>query len=75
MFLFHLQICEDWKYVAMVLDRLFLWLFCSACVIGTGAIFLQAPAIYDDSNPIDVRLSKVAKSQFEFPEFDFDDVS
>ena len=28
------QIIEDWKYIAMVLDRLFLWLFTIACATG-----------------------------------------
>ncbi|KAL3314386.1 hypothetical protein Ciccas_006996 [Cichlidogyrus casuarinus] len=46
------DIQEDWKYVAMVLDRLFLWLFFVACVIGTLAIMLQAPAIYDMREPL-----------------------
>ncbi|CAG2113365.1 unnamed protein product, partial [Medioppia subpectinata] len=41
------SIQEDWKYVAMVLDRLFLWIFTAACVIGTASILLFAPAIYD----------------------------
>lgn len=28
------QIKEDWKFVAMVLDRLFLWVFTVACIVG-----------------------------------------
>ena len=46
------QIKEDWKYVALVLDRLFLWIFTTACVVGTFGIVLQAPSIYDDSQSI-----------------------
>ncbi|GFN80388.1 acetylcholine receptor subunit alpha-like [Plakobranchus ocellatus] len=42
------SIMEDWKYVAMVLDRLFLWIFTTACVVGTFGIILQAPTLYDD---------------------------
>ena len=30
---------EDWKFISMVLDRLFLWLFTAACLLGTGNIF------------------------------------
>nr|KAI8768576.1 acetylcholine receptor subunit alpha-like 1 isoform X2 [Biomphalaria glabrata] len=43
---------EDWKYVAMVLDRLFLWIFTTACVVGTFGIILQAPTLYDNRSAI-----------------------
>lgn len=36
-----LQVSEDWKYVAMVIDRLFLWIFVFVCVFGTVGMFLQ----------------------------------
>ena len=49
-----LQIQEDWKYVAMVIDRLFLWIFTTACIVGTFGIILQAPTLYDDAKPMDV---------------------
>lgn len=54
------KIKEDWKYVAMVLDRLFLWIFTLAVVIGTAGIILQAPALYDDRVPIGVQISEIA---------------
>ncbi|KAK8783602.1 hypothetical protein V5799_010031 [Amblyomma americanum] len=58
---YRIEIREDWKYVAMVLDRLFLWLFTIACVVGTAGIFLQAPSLYDQTDPIDVKFSQVAR--------------
>lgn len=54
------QVKEDWKYVAMVLDRLFLWLFTIAVVVGTAGIILQAPTLYDTRVPIDIKLSEIA---------------
>ncbi|XP_049946227.1 neuronal acetylcholine receptor subunit alpha-4-like [Schistocerca serialis cubense] len=54
------RVKEDWKYVAMVLDRLFLWIFTLAVLVGTAGIILQAPTLYDDRVPIDVRLSEIA---------------
>ncbi|KAG5842844.1 hypothetical protein ANANG_G00182060 [Anguilla anguilla] len=35
------SVSEDWKYVAMVIDRLFLWIFVFVCVVGTLGMFLQ----------------------------------
>ncbi|KAF5299326.1 hypothetical protein FQA39_LY02499 [Lamprigera yunnana] len=54
---------EDWKYVAMVLDRLFLWLFTIACITGTALIIFKAPSLYDNTRPIDILISKVAKKK------------
>ncbi|CAG0913023.1 unnamed protein product [Notodromas monacha] len=55
---------EDWKFVAMVLDRLFLWIFTISCVAGTGIIILQAPSIWDKRLPIDIKMSKLAKWRY-----------
>ncbi|XP_005178988.1 acetylcholine receptor subunit alpha-like [Musca domestica] len=56
------RVKEDWKFVAMVLDRLFLWIFTIAVVVGTAGIILQAPTLYDTRIPIDVRLSEIAST-------------
>lgn len=60
-----MQVEEDWKYVAMVLDRLFLWIFALACVVGSAVIILQAPSLYDTTQPIDILYSKIAKKKME----------
>ncbi|VDK76855.1 unnamed protein product [Litomosoides sigmodontis] len=41
------QVIEDWKYISVVMDRLFLILFTTACMIGSIVIILRAPTIYD----------------------------
>uniref|UniRef100_A0A1I8GQX9 Neur_chan_LBD domain-containing protein n=1 Tax=Macrostomum lignano TaxID=282301 RepID=A0A1I8GQX9_9PLAT len=43
---------EEWKYVALVLDRLFLYCFGLSATVGTFGIFLQAPAIADTAAPM-----------------------
>ncbi len=58
-YVFDFQVIEDWKYVAMVLDRLFLWIFTVAVLVGTAGIILQAPTLYDDRQPLDVQLSEI----------------
>lgn len=55
---------QDWGFVAMVLDRLFLWIFTIASIAGTFAILCEAPALYDDTKPIDIDLSLIVRKQF-----------
>ena len=50
----------------MVMDRLFLWIFTIASLVGTAAILCEAPALWDDTKPIDTELSNVAQQQL-FP--------
>jgi hypothetical protein len=38
--------------VALVLDRLFLWIFAAASIIGFGTIILDAPPLYESQEPI-----------------------
>ena len=37
------EVTNDWKFAAMVIDRLFFWIFTIAFVISTLAIYLSAP--------------------------------
>ncbi|VDN05347.1 unnamed protein product [Thelazia callipaeda] len=40
-------VTDDWKYISMVMDRIFLILFTTACLLGSVVIILRAPTIYD----------------------------
>ncbi|UYV64606.1 nAChRa1 [Cordylochernes scorpioides] len=57
---YYLQVQDDWQFVAMVLDRIFLFLFSTVCFLGSGLILLRAPALYDDKQPIDIIFTKMA---------------
>ena len=43
---------RDWKYICMVIDRFFLYIFTFACFGGTLSIFLYAPSLYDPRDHI-----------------------
>jgi nicotinic acetylcholine receptor, invertebrate len=38
---------DDWKYVALVIDRIMLYIFFSVTVIGTAFILFDAPYIFE----------------------------
>jgi nicotinic acetylcholine receptor, invertebrate len=48
----------------MVLDRLFLWLFTVASLLGTFVILCEAPSLYDYTMPIDIQYSVIAQKLF-----------
>lgn len=58
MFFFYFTMMQednDWGFIAMVLDRFFLWVFTVASLFGTISILFTAPALYDDSKPINLK--------------------
>ncbi|XP_014669393.1 PREDICTED: acetylcholine receptor subunit alpha-like 1, partial [Priapulus caudatus] len=47
-----MSIRQDWKYVAMVMDRFFLWIFSLTCVIGTYALISSPPTLHNTMRAI-----------------------
>ncbi|XP_017883494.1 acetylcholine receptor subunit beta-like 2 [Ceratina calcarata] len=64
------EVIEDWKFVAMVLDRLFLWVFTLACTGGTLGIIFQAPSLYDTREPVDQQLTGISFRNYMYPNLD-----
>lgn len=60
----YIQEDQDWGFVAMVMDRLFLWIFSMASIIGTFVILCEAPSLYDDTEPIDKIYSIIAQKLY-----------
>ncbi|KAH6932180.1 hypothetical protein HPB50_003491 [Hyalomma asiaticum] len=57
----YIQIREDWKYVAMVIDRLQLYIFFAVTTAGTVGILLDAPHIFqyvDQDKVIEIHRGK-----------------
>uniref|UniRef100_A0A915CAJ8 Neurotransmitter-gated ion-channel ligand-binding domain-containing protein n=1 Tax=Parascaris univalens TaxID=6257 RepID=A0A915CAJ8_PARUN len=50
------EISDDWTFVAMVLDRLFLIIF-SVLNVGTFLILLEAPSLYDTREPMNITVA------------------
>lgn len=40
------EVVQDWKFVAQVLDRIFLWAFLTVSILGTILIFTPALQMY-----------------------------
>ncbi|KAG9509157.1 Acetylcholine receptor subunit beta-like 2, partial [Fragariocoptes setiger] len=44
---------EDWNFMSMVIDRLFLWIFTIVCLCGSLMLLMFAPSLYDNRPSID----------------------
>lgn len=51
--LVYFQIVEEWRFIALILDRLFLIIFVSVSLIGTLGSLLKAPSLYNSTPPVD----------------------
>ena len=58
-FLHYFQEDQDWGIVAMVLDRMFLWVFGAAAVVGSFMILTESPSLFDPIQPIDSLITTI----------------
>jgi nicotinic acetylcholine receptor, invertebrate len=50
-----LKVLDDWRYIAMVIDRLQLYVFLAVTVGGTIGILCHAPHIFEYIDQEDIR--------------------
>ena len=63
---FLLQIKDEWKYVAMVVDRLLLWIYTVGCIIGAMVLLLNAPSLFDNKTPLEANYKTEANIEEAF---------
>nr|XP_027228535.1 LOW QUALITY PROTEIN: acetylcholine receptor subunit alpha-L1-like [Penaeus vannamei] len=56
------EVGDDDCFVAMVLDRLLLWVFGLTSVVGTVVILCESPFLYDSTDPVDMLFSQVGRT-------------
>ena len=45
--------------MAMVLDRMFLWVFGAAAVVGSTMILTESPSLFESTEPIDAKITTI----------------
>lgn len=57
-----MQMTGDWQFIALVVDRLFLWLFVIITTLGTLAMFLDASFNYIPDEPFPWQDEKLSRN-------------
>jgi len=65
------NIIEDWKYIALVFDRLLLYIFVIATIVGTLFLLLNQPFVMDSINQQEVLANWVDTHQRNMKNSDF----
>lgn len=50
-----MQVLEDWRYISMVIDRLQVYVFLAATMIGTASILVGAPHIFESIDQDEIK--------------------
>ena len=50
---------QDWGIVAMVLDRMFLWVFGAAAVVGSTMILTESCSLFESTEQIDAIITTI----------------
>ena len=53
--MFCVQVLEDWRYISMVIDRLQLYIFLTVTIVGTAAILIGAPHVFDSIDQDEIK--------------------